>query len=73
MDQFHSGAVDHFQSGGTNSAYPVQEWLVQEIGRAFGVGEATAFANGTGTAQPKGYTTYTINASPTATSESRFS
>ena len=47
-----------------DAAFDVQSWLAQELGRAFGLAEAAAFVNGTGTAQPKGITTYTINASP---------
>ncbi len=44
----------------------ISGFLTQEFGRAIGIAEGAAFANGTGTNQPKGVTAYTWAATPDA-------
>lgn len=46
-----------------DAVFNVEQWLAEEIARDFAQKEGTAFVNGTGTSQPKGFLTY-----PNATS-----
>lgn len=43
--------------------FNVEAWLANEIADEFAIGENTAFTSGSGTNQPKGFMSYTINTS----------
>ena len=50
-----------------DNQFNLENWLIQELGEAFGDAEAAAFITGTGVGQPRGLFTYDVVATADAT------